>query len=84
MEDSAWQLCWGPSDPTLPVQHTYRGMSFYTRMTRLSKLKNRKACGPDGIYKEHIKSSTEVLLSALTDLINDCLRTGNIPTTWTN
>ena len=49
----------------------------------ISKLKNRKACGPDGIY-EHIKSSTEVLLPALTDLLNACLRTGNIPTTWTN
>lgn len=48
----------------------------------LSKLKDRKACGPDGIFNEHIKSSAEILLPTLTNLLNACLRTGNIPTTW--
>ena len=45
-------------------------------------LKNRKAPGPDGICNEHIKGSIDILLPAITDLLNLCVREGNIPTPW--
>ena len=45
-------------------------------------LKNKKAPGPDGIYNEHIKAAPDVILPALTNLLNLCLHAGNIPATW--
>ena len=69
--------------PCTPTRtNTHNPFTTEEIVTTISKLKNRKACGPDGIFNEQIKSSAEILLPALTDLMNACLRTGNIPTTW--
>lgn len=68
--------------PCTPTRtNTHNPFTTEEIVTTISKLKNRKACGPDGIFNEQIKSA-EILLPALTDLMNACLRTGNIPTTW--
>lgn len=47
----------------------------------IASLKNKKAPGPDGICNEHIKNSS-LLLQAITDILNLCLRKGNIPEIW--
>ena len=45
----------------------------------ISSLKNGKAPGPDGIGNEHIKDASEILLPAITEQMNLCLRVCNIP-----
>jgi hypothetical protein len=45
----------------------------------ISKAKNKKAAGPDGIQNEYIKQSSAELLDIWTNLLNKCLETGNIP-----
>lgn len=48
----------------------------------IKRLKNNKAAGPDGIFNEHLKGSLDILLPEITDLMNLCLKLGNIPTGW--
>ena len=47
-------------------------------------LKNNKASGPDGLYNEHLKASTNVLLQIFTDLMNFCIQIGTVQTSWRN
>ena len=44
--------------------------------------KNNKACGPDGIYNEHLKTTLPVLVTPLTVLLNKCLIHGAVPDKW--
>ena len=44
--------------------------------------KNNKACGPDGIYYEHLKSTAPHFKQLWTDLFNECLKQGTIPQIW--
>lgn len=48
----------------------------------INNSKDKKACGPDAICNEHIKSMSGILGEALTELFNQCLLQGNIPKSW--
>ena len=48
----------------------------------ITRLKNNKACGPDMIYNEHLKSAALVLVTTWTEIFNECLRQGRIPERW--
>lgn len=47
----------------------------------IARLPARKACGPDGVYNEHLKASL-VLTPQWTSLFNACLAQGKIPDNW--
>nr|XP_013189558.1 unnamed protein product [Amyelois transitella] len=51
-------------------------------MFALSKLKNGKASGEDGILPEMLKEGGEKLLDALIVLFNRCLHSGDLPEGW--
>ena len=58
---------------------------FFTKeevIQAVRKSKNNKACGPDNIYNEHLKTTLPVLAEPLTTLLNECLRRGAIPDKW--
>ena len=48
----------------------------------LSKLRNNKSPGPDGICIEIYKSTIETILPYLVQLFNEILDTGNFPSEW--
>ena len=48
----------------------------------ISALKDKKACGPDKIYNEHLKNAAPMLIKAWTCLFNECLQKGKIPEQW--
>ena len=41
-----------------------------------------KAAGPDGVFNEHIKSTSSSFLNVWTRLFNACMEKGNIPHNW--
>ena len=45
----------------------------------IRKIKNGKACGPDGIYPEFIKYAPKEAVEVFTDMFNLVLKTGNVP-----
>lgn len=51
-------------------------------LSAISKLKNNKACGIDGISNEFLKAAKTKLLDTLTTLFNITLDTGVIPSQW--
>ncbi|XP_067427114.1 uncharacterized protein [Thunnus thynnus] len=52
--------------------------------TKLKTLKNKKACGPDGILNEMLKYSTEKFQLTILKLFNLILNVGYFPESWNN
>ena len=48
-------------------------------MSAVKSSRNRKACGPDKIYNEHIKESRQDIGEEITTLFNNCLSQGKSP-----
>lgn len=48
----------------------------------ISNLKKKKACGPDKIYNEQLRSASPMMLEAWADLFNECMLQGTIPDRW--
>jgi hypothetical protein len=48
----------------------------------ISKLKDKKAAGPDGLCNEHLKDSKFLLLTVWTELYDKCMELGTIPHKW--
>ena len=48
----------------------------------IKKMKNGKAAGPSGVCAEMLKAAGEVGIDMVHDLINDVVKTGEIPTDW--
>jgi hypothetical protein len=44
--------------------------------------KNKKAAGPDNIYIEYLKESIESTQDLWVNLMNKCLKTGEVPESW--
>ncbi|XP_049952469.1 uncharacterized protein LOC126462778 [Schistocerca serialis cubense] len=44
--------------------------------------RNSKACDPDDIYSEHLKTAFPVLVIPLTALLNECLKREIVPDQW--
>ena len=51
-------------------------------LAAIKSCKDRKACGPDGIFNEHIKQLAPKLGKTITSLFNKCLQQGRIPENW--
>lgn len=49
---------------------------------QIANTKTKEACGPDGIFFEHLKETAHILANTWTELFNECLRQGNIPNKW--
>ncbi|XP_030748216.1 uncharacterized protein LOC115876544 [Sitophilus oryzae] len=45
-------------------------------------LKNGRACGPEGVYAELIKSGSKKLFRMLTNIVNQCLNGQPVPEQW--
>ena len=45
----------------------------------IASLGDKKACGADGIYNEHLKSTAPFIAGTWTNLFNACLKQGYIP-----
>lgn len=48
----------------------------------VSTLKDRKACGPDNIFNEYLKSAAPMLINTWTDFYKECLSQKRIPEWW--
>ena len=48
----------------------------------INKLKNNKACGPDGLCNEVLKYSQHIMLPVLAKLFNNVLLSGTYPNCW--
>ena len=48
----------------------------------ITRTKNGKAAGPNGIFNEHIKATEHMPLEVWIDLHNKCIDTGHIPEAW--
>lgn len=48
----------------------------------ISRLKNKKAPGPDGIHSETLKQAAPQIVPYLTDILNEALRLGRVPLIW--
>ena len=53
-------------------------------LSEINICRNRKACGPDNIYYEHLKEAAPTLKELWVALMNECLRQGRIPSSWRN
>ena len=50
--------------------------------TAIMSLKNGRACGPEGVYAELIKSGSKKLFRMLTNIVNQCLNGHPVPEQW--
>ena len=50
--------------------------------TVINSSKNSKACGPDRIYNENLKTAFPMLKEAITTVLNGCIKQGTVPHTW--
>ena len=65
---------------------TFTELDFKIRESEISKsikkLKNNKACGPDGLCNEVLKYSQHTMLPVLVKLFNNILLSGKYPASW--
>ena len=69
---------------SVPCQNnlTFTVVSEGVVMNEINKLKNKKSVGIDGLSVQILKSCADILIQAITYIINKSIKEGKVPSSW--